>query len=73
MARTLHVTEAGDFVESDEKSMRDIEDAFLAAGVCHGDIRPRNVLRGSDGRLRLVDFGFSTLVDPSLTHSDSFL
>jgi len=42
-----------------------MEGAFLAAGVCHGDIRPPNVLRGSDGKLRLIDFGFSTLVDPT--------
>ena len=42
-----------------------MEDIFLAAGVCHGDIRPPNVLRGSDGKLRLIDFGLSTLVDPS--------
>jgi len=30
---------------------RKIEETFLAAGVCHGDIRPANVLRGSDGEI----------------------
>ena len=45
-------------------SYRDLENKFSAAGVRHGDLRPPNVLRGPDGRLRLIDFGFSTLFDP---------
>ncbi|KAK7006120.1 hypothetical protein R3P38DRAFT_2793888 [Favolaschia claudopus] len=31
------------------------------AGILHGDLAPRNVLRGSDGTLNLIDFGFSSL------------
>ena len=42
---------------------RDLKNKFSAAGICHGDIRPPNVLRGPDGGLRLIDFGFSTLFD----------
>ena len=34
---------------------------FLEEGILHGDIRPANVLRGPDGKLRLIDFGYSTL------------
>ncbi|HWB74291.1 MAG TPA: serine/threonine-protein kinase [Nannocystaceae bacterium] len=30
-----------------------------AAGLCHGDVKPRNVIVGSDGRPRLVDFGLA--------------
>jgi serine/threonine protein kinase len=45
---------------------RDLENKFSAAGIRHGDIRPPNVLRGPDGGLRLIDFGFSTLFDSTL-------
>jgi serine/threonine protein kinase len=30
-----------------------------AQGLCHGDIKPENLLLTSDGELRLVDFGLS--------------
>ena len=40
---------------------RRFRQAFEEAGICHGDIAARNVLRSPDGRLRLVDFGISTL------------
>lgn len=45
-------------------SSRDLEHTFLAAGVEHGDIRPANVLRAADGRLQLIDFGYSMIVEP---------
>ena len=28
-------------------------------GVCHGDVKPDNMLRGADGRVRLTDFSVS--------------
>jgi len=28
-------------------------------GVCHGDVKPENMLRGADGRVRLTDFSVS--------------
>jgi serine/threonine protein kinase len=45
-------------------SSRNLERTFLAAGVEHRDIRPANVLRAADGTLRLIDFGYSMLVEP---------
>jgi len=44
-----------------KKAVRRFRQAFEKAGICHGDIRPPNVLRAPDGTLRLVDFGISTL------------
>ena len=32
-----------------------------AAGIVHGDVKPGNVMRGSDGRVKLGDFGLSRL------------
>jgi len=52
------------FSEEDEPVVRDLEHTFLAAGVEHRDIRPANVLRAADGRLRLIDFGYSMIVEP---------
>jgi serine/threonine protein kinase len=43
-------------------SHRQFRQAFEEAGICHGDIAARNVLRSPDRRLRLVDFGISTLM-----------
>lgn len=36
-----------------------------AAGACHRDIKPENLMVGSDGAVRLIDFGFCKRLDPS--------
>lgn len=41
-----------------------------AAGFCHGDVNPGNVMKDGNGRIVLVDFGFAgrigTVVPPSI-------
>ncbi|HVZ71264.1 MAG TPA: serine/threonine-protein kinase [Polyangia bacterium] len=39
--------------------------AVHAAGIVHRDVTPQNVLRTSDGRLVVSDFGLATLADPT--------
>ncbi|MBK8238686.1 MAG: serine/threonine protein kinase [Deltaproteobacteria bacterium] len=38
--------------------------AAHAAGILHGDLKPENLLRGDDGRVRVVDFGMA--VEPEV-------
>ena len=40
-------------------------EAVHAAGVVHGDIKAQNVMRGTDGRIVLMDFGAARFRDPS--------
>ena len=39
--------------------------AAHAKGVTHGDLKPENVMRGVDGRLKILDFGLARLETPS--------
>lgn len=41
--------------------------AVHAAGVVHRDVTPQNVLRMSDGRLVVSDFGLATDADPTMS------
>jgi eukaryotic-like serine/threonine-protein kinase len=64
------------WLEDHHPSRAEIVEAFLAAGaglaaahaagLVHCDFKPSNVLRGTDGRIRVMDFGLAsvTLVDP---------
>ena len=40
-------------------------EAVHAAGIVHGDIKAQNVMRGSDGRIVLMDFGAARFREPS--------
>ena len=44
---------------------RNLERAFPAAGIRRCDFRPADVLRASNGALRLIDFGYSGIAEPS--------
>ncbi|RMG12042.1 MAG: serine/threonine protein kinase, partial [Planctomycetota bacterium] len=42
-------------------------EALHAAGLCHRDVKPHNVLVGRDGRARLGDFGLAKETDAALS------
>ena len=45
-------------------------EAVHAAGIVHGDIKAQNVVRGTDGRIVLMDFGAARFRDPSAVEAD---
>ncbi len=64
-ARTLDLD-----VEARLRLFLDVAEALEFAhsrGVIHRDLKPGNILVGQDARPRLLDFGISKLVDPSLS------
>jgi predicted Ser/Thr protein kinase len=47
--------------------MAEALDAAHRHGIVHRDLKPENVLRGQDGRLKIVDFGIARITDPAAT------
>ena len=43
-----------------ESQIKAILIGLRSAGVCHNDLKPEEILVGSDGKLRIVDFEFSS-------------
>jgi serine/threonine protein kinase len=68
-SRSLHqvIGEDGPFAPAEAARIGlDVLEAITAAhraGVLHRDVKPHNVLIGSDGRVVLTDFGLATFVD----------
>jgi serine/threonine protein kinase len=48
-------------------------EAAARVGVVHGDVRPGNVICGTDGRIALTAFGVATIDDSARSNDDSYL
>ena len=46
---------------SEETSSTHSKNSMPARGVCHGDVRPENILVRADGSVVVVDFEMSTI------------
>lgn len=70
-------TSGGAFFDTAARMIADVADALEYAhkqGVIHRDIKPSNLIHGTDGRLRVMDFGLAKLLDePGVTISGDFL
>ncbi len=68
------------WLEQEERSWRQVVDVMIevgrglraahAIGLVHRDVKPDNILVGSDGRARIADFGLVRAVDDPLPDTD---
>lgn len=65
------------YFDSIARLVADVADALAYAhknGIIHRDIKPSNLILGTDGRIKLMDFGLArNLEEPSVTVTGAFL